>query len=207
MKIDLSVEQLIRDIANSIRMDYSDDNIERCYDYARENHVVFTLNKRPLRIFRYLDCAEEAEKLFNELFVKDDRILNTFKKFAIGRHYADAAIKLNKYDYSRPTPMLLLYKSKDEYIKEIIHKYCKYIEYEAKNKICGGDTISYIDLGDLKGDFDDREFYYDAFIEDDTVLKTLKSFSKKHGYVDVKIKLDYNDFPKFWLYKIDINKK
>jgi hypothetical protein len=208
MKLNLSVEQLIRDIVNNIRMDYSDVNIKRlkrCDDYARKNHIVFKLEKRPLYVFRCL-CAEEAEELFNEVFVKDDRILKALKEFAKERHFVDAAIKLNNEKKYSPRPMLLLYKTKEQYIKEIIHKYCDYINYKSNGNICGSGKIREMGIGDID-EICGSEFYYDALVKDGTVLKELKEYAIKHGYANAKIEFDSWGKPRFLLYRIDINKK
>lgn len=201
MKLNVSVEQLIRDTANNIRMDYSDDNIKRCNDYVRKNHIVFKLVKRPLYVFRCIH-NDEAKELFNEVFIKDDRILKELKKFAERKHFDDAAIKLDEDG----RPMLVLYKTKEQYIKEIIHKYCDYINYKSNGNICGSGKICEMGIGDI-GDICGREFYYDALVKDDTVLKELKEYAAKHGYAKAKIEFDSWDSPHFLLYKIDINKK
>ena len=202
MKLNVNVESIIRDTANSIHLDYSDNNIKRCDDYVRKNHIVFKLVKRPLYVFRCLHNAEEVEELFDEVFIKDDRILKELKKFAERKHFDDVAIKLDEDG----RPILVMYKTKEQYIKEIIHKYCDYIKYKSNGNICGSGKICEMGIGDIE-DICGREFYYDALVKDDTVLKELKEYAKRNNYANAKIEFDSWGKPRFLLYKIDINKK
>lgn len=207
MKINFFTEQLIRDLANSIRMDYSDNNIKRCYQFCTKKHIVDSLKNWPLKAFRYIP-REEVEDLFNEVFIKDDRILNELKKFAKRKHYVYADIKLLKYDFHKPKPMLILYKTKEQYVKDTIHKYCNYIAYGEKKEIYDYGTVAYVEFEGFHQDLEVRDLFDELFIENNTVLNELKKFATKHGYADAKIERDYDDYPRFILYKnININKK
>lgn len=204
MKLNVNVEKLIRDTENSIWLDCSYDNIKHCDEYPRENLIVFKLEIEPLNIFRYLS-RDDAKELYNELFIKDDRILKALKVFAKRKHFDDVAIEQHNNCFGIPKPMLLLYKSKDEYVKEVINEYCYCINYESKSNICYyGSKTAQIDLrGSINEYFVPRADDYDFAFLDKRVLKELKSFAIKHGYDGAEI----NGHLQFMLYKIDTNKK
>ena len=205
MKLNVNVEQLINDITSSIRFNCSYDDIKHCHQYPRENLITFELEMKPLSIFNYLS-RDEAEELYNELFVKDDRILSGLKEFAKVHYFTDAAIEQDNEYFSILKPMLLLYKSKEEYVEEIVNQYCYRIKYRAKGDIgaYGSRTVPIELIGIDKYFVPDIDKYAYVF-SDDRILKELKSFANKHGYEEGIFINPLN----FILLKknIDINKK
>ena len=227
MKINLNVEKLIDDVAYYIEKNAGEDNIIHCNDCIDGNgHILNFLRVRKLdNIFDYLS-ADDSKELYNELFVKDDRILNTFKSFAEDHHYVDAVIECEEDEdiYGSPTLNFYfkLYKSKDTYVNEVVSNFLLCIEHDADYegiKTCynlhdeNGRIENYLNVEDLYKDYDFDMFntalFNDIFIKDDRIMKAFKSFALAHGYVDAAIEEGhyYDDFPKFVLYKIDINKK
>jgi hypothetical protein len=190
---------LINDITSSIRFNCSYDNIKHCDEYPRENLITFELEMKPLNIFNYLS-EDDAKELYNKLFIKDGRILRGLKEFAEIHDFEDVAIEHHN-QFLGKGPILLLYKSKEQYIKEVIKEYCYYINCEAirfdqKTVDIDNKGISkYFVPGDK----------YDYIFSDVRNLKEFKSIANKHGYDDA---IFINSL-KFILYKknIDINKK
>lgn len=203
MKLNVNVEQLINDITSSIRFNYSYDDIKHCGQYPRENFITFELEIKPLNIFNYLS-RDEAEELYNELFVKDGRILSGLKEFAKVHYFSDVAIEQDNEYFSILKPMLLLYKSKKQYAEEIINEYCYRIKYRAKRNICGSGRICEMSISGLSEYFVPGDKYAYVF-SDDRIKKELKSLANKHGYEEGC----FINPQEFILLKknIDINKK
>lgn len=227
MKLDLNVEKLIDDVAYYIEKNAGEDNIMHCNDCIdRNGRILNLLRVRKLdNIFDYLS-ADDSKELYNELFVKDDRILNAFKSFAEDHHYADVSIECEEDEDIEGNPSLSyyfkLYKSKDTYVNEVVNSFLLCIKHTANDKdisTCynlhdeNGRIEHYLNVEDLYKEYDFDMFntllFNDIFIKDDRIMKAFKSFALAHGYVDVSIEEGhyYDDFPKFMLYKIDINKK
>lgn len=203
MKTEINVERLINDITNSIWFYCSYDNIKHCDEYPRENLITFELEMKPLNIFNYLS-KDDAKELYNKLFVKDGRILRALKVFAERYDFTDVAIEHHNQFFGMPEPMLILYKSKEQYVKEIINQYCYCIKYRAKSDICGSGRICEMSISDIGKYFVPGDKY--AYVlSDDRILKELKSLANKHGYEDGS----FISPQKFILLKknIDINKK
>jgi hypothetical protein len=200
MKANLNVEKLINDITNSIWFNCSYDNIKHCDEYPRENLITFELEIKPLNIFNYLS-EDDAKELYNKLFVKDGRILRALKVFAERYNFEDVAIEHHN-QFLGKGPILLLYKTKEQYIKEVIKEYCYYINCEAKRY--DQKTVR-IDNKGISKYFVSRDKYGGYVFPDDRILKEIKSIAIKNGYDDAII---INPI-EIMLYKenIDINKK
>lgn len=204
MKLNVNVEQLIRDAVNNIWFNCSYNDIKHCDEHPRENLITFELEMKPLNIFRYLS-KDEAEELYNELFVKDGRILRALKVFAERYDFTDVAIEHHNKFFGMPEPMLILYKSKKQYVEEIVNEYCYRIKYRAKGDIgeYGSRTVS-IELIGIDKYFVPDVDKYAYVLSDDRIVKELKSFANKHGYKE-GIFIDPLTF--ILIGKIDINKK
>lgn len=98
MKVDLNIKELIGSVAYYINEIADEDNIsnDTMKDYDGCDLKYFN-PKDELGIFRFLS-VESGKELFNELFVKDDTIMNAFKSFADDYGYVATPIELEDYD-------------------------------------------------------------------------------------------------------------
>lgn len=103
MRVNLNVKELISSVAYYIEEIADEDNITN--DTLRDEdgcELKFFHTKDELDIFRFLS-VESGKELFNELFVKDDTIMNAFKSFAEDYGYVAKPIELDDYDdYAYP---------------------------------------------------------------------------------------------------------
>lgn len=114
MRVDLDVKRLIENIDGSIDLfaDFSDLSNKRFTDKDGREVLYLNLCGFPLwTIFSYL-TKDGGKELYNELFVKDDAIMNAFKSFAEEYGYAGATVKLQERDCF-VIPRLGLYKNID----------------------------------------------------------------------------------------------
>lgn len=113
MRVDLNVKKLVNSIDGSIDLfaDFSDLSNKRFTDKDGREVLYLHLCGFPLwDIFGYL-TKDGGKELYNELFIKDDTIMNAFKSFAEEYGYAGATVKLEEHkDYV--IPRLGLYKKR-----------------------------------------------------------------------------------------------
>jgi hypothetical protein len=220
MKANLNVEKLINDIVYYIEVCAHEEEISNEKLHIKDGYVFKSLNTGDVfDIFYYL-TKDGGKELYNELFIKDDTIMKTFKSFVEKYGYTGQTVKLEEHkDYVMP--IFYLSKSKDTYKKEIISEFKKNIPFAEIRKydiIDEGIKLHEVSIPNMDwGNFalipyhQREEFYDELFVQDGTILNVLKSLAEDNGYMDAVIKVKNSQWsyrvPLFYVYKIDINKK